>query len=284
MDREKGESLRHQLDQEFSSLRSLLAPSGPTVSRQDAITLDTNNVDDSTFFPPADTQNDEYDHNVRELAFDKRAKAKDRTKTEEELALEEKETLERAERRRMRRMVGEDYDSEEEQYRKTRRKNAPDADDLDDFDEEGAWVGLGPGLTEATRGQVLENDSDESEEDVEEESEEDSDHSSQSSINGQESDTDDHDRTPSASIPKGQVREASDKELPFTFPCPSTHEELLDILGDIEDRDVPTVIQRIRALHHPSLSADNTMKLHVSRAIEAFFKRASDSLLYNLRR
>ena len=38
---------------------------------------------------------------VRELAFDKGSKPKDRTKTEEELALEEKEALEKVERTRM---------------------------------------------------------------------------------------------------------------------------------------------------------------------------------------
>ena len=52
-----------------------------------------------------------YDQHVRELALDKRAKPKDRTKTEEELALEAKEALEKAERKRLQRMMGEDDES-----------------------------------------------------------------------------------------------------------------------------------------------------------------------------
>jgi len=39
----------------------------------------------------------EYDRIVRELAFEKRARPTDRTKSEEEIALEEKEKLEKLE-------------------------------------------------------------------------------------------------------------------------------------------------------------------------------------------
>ncbi|KAG1047765.1 hypothetical protein G6F42_029096 [Rhizopus arrhizus] len=55
--------------------------------------------------------------------------------TEEELALEEKEQLEKAERARKRRMEGLDSDSEDEGSKKRshkKRKGAPQGDDLDD--------------------------------------------------------------------------------------------------------------------------------------------------------
>jgi nucleolar protein 14 len=93
--------------------------------------------------PPTDN----YDHHVRELAFDKRAKPKDRTKTDEELALEAKEALEEAERKRRRRMLGlPESDSEDETRKGKKRKRGPD--DLDDeFDQEvGEYDGLGAGL------------------------------------------------------------------------------------------------------------------------------------------
>jgi nucleolar protein 14 len=55
--------------------------------------------DSSAKLPAPASANDEdtmdYDKQVRELAFDKRAKPKDRTKTEEELALEQKRRLKR---------------------------------------------------------------------------------------------------------------------------------------------------------------------------------------------
>ncbi|KDN43906.1 Nop14-like protein [Tilletiaria anomala UBC 951] len=57
----------------------------------------------------------------------------------------------------------------------------------------------------------------------------------------------------------------SGSTLPFTFPCPATHDEFLDILEDnkIATKDVPTVIKRIRTLYHASLAEDNKNKLQV---------------------
>jgi len=51
--------------------------------------------------------------------------------------------------------------------------------------------------------------------------------------------------------------------LPFMFPCPKSHHELLSILEDVDEENVVTVIQRIRSLHHPSLSEHNPAKLQV---------------------
>lgn len=59
-------------------------------------------------------QDQDYDYDVRELVLDRRARPKDRTKTEEELALEAKEALEKAERKRLKRMVGDSDASTDE--------------------------------------------------------------------------------------------------------------------------------------------------------------------------
>ncbi len=55
----------------------------------------------------------------------------------------------------------------------------------------------------------------------------------------------------------------SGSTLPFTFACPTTHDELLDILDEHEvaPRDVPVVIKRIRTLYHASLAEENKHKL-----------------------
>ncbi len=52
-------------------------------------------------------------------------------------------------------------------------------------------------------------------------------------------------------------------KLPFTFPCPATHDELLTVLENhqIDPKHIPTVIKRIRTLHHPSLAEDNKYRL-----------------------
>lgn len=62
---------------------------------------------------------------------------------------------------------------------------------------------------------------------------------------------------------KHKARSSKKKELPFTFPCPATHDEFLEIIEDVDDADIPTVVKRIRTLYHPSLADDNKYKLQV---------------------
>ncbi|KAJ3040491.1 nucleolar complex protein 14 [Rhizophlyctis rosea] len=85
-----------------------------------------------------DNDND-YDQFVRELAYDRRAKPTDRLKTEEEIALEEKERLEKLERDRVRRMQGLPTEDEEKAAAVSDRakrakggKRETQADDLGD--------------------------------------------------------------------------------------------------------------------------------------------------------
>ncbi|KAF3905571.1 hypothetical protein AA313_de0206881 [Arthrobotrys entomopaga] len=49
--------------------------------------------------------------------------------------------------------------------------------------------------------------------------------------------------------------------LPFTFPCPQTHQEFLKVISKYKTEDLPTIVKRIRVLHHPSLGPDNKAKL-----------------------
>ncbi|KAK6541177.1 nucleolar complex protein 14 [Orbilia ellipsospora] len=49
--------------------------------------------------------------------------------------------------------------------------------------------------------------------------------------------------------------------LPFTFPCPQTHQEFLKVISKYKIEDLPTIVKRIRVLHHPSLGPDNKAKL-----------------------
>ena len=234
MQQEKDEDLRHQLDRDLESLRSLLYRVDPERSTDEA------KLDAVVEAPNADDQ--EYDKAVRELAFEQRAKPKDRTKTDEELALEQKQTLEREERKRQRRMQGEDSDSEDERKRRKRLKQIGGDDLEDDFYGED---GFGPGLEEGVTAGSSEVGEDETEED--EEGEE-----------GPEDDDNDEEDEEGSS-----ARPMTGKELPYTFPCPRSHEEFLGILEGVGDDDVPTVVHRIRTLHHHSLAEDNKLKLQV---------------------
>lgn len=271
MEREQEDNVRHELDQNFDALRDLLYAPDPSSTGSNSVPIGRSRLDaapHSTAIPLApEPINADYDQHVRELAFDKRAKPKDRTKTEEELALEEKEALEKAERRRRKRMLGLD-ESESEDEGRSRGKRKRGGDDLeDDFADEGELGDLGAGLGEENAvdsshegensDSVASGDSDEDE--TEGGSDDDSDGEEE-----QESDVGEHEdlvKTSQSTKGKRKSREFATKELPFTFPCPDTHEEFLDIVENLGDNDVPVVVQRIRALYHTSLGPDNKFKL-----------------------
>lgn len=288
MDREKEDSVRQELDKEFDSLRDLIFKADPNSTGSNRIPINPLHEGPSNYQTPAPVANVEledadYDQHVRELAFDKRAKPKDRTKTDEELALEEKEALEKAERRRRKRMLGLDSDSEDEDGKpKAKRKRG--ADDLDDdFEDEEDFTGIGGGLEEATgdadEEDDEEDDEDESEEGSEEEGEESEEDSGEEDTEG-ESEGEEGDPEDLVSVPQGKrdkIKSAgsSAKELPFTFPCPETHDDFLQIIDGIQDTDVPVVIQRIRTLHHTSLALENKFKLQV-RLYHSYYNHGTD--------
>ncbi|KAK0542379.1 nucleolar complex protein 14 [Tilletia horrida] len=68
------------------------------------------------------------------------------------------------------------------------------------------------------------------------------------------------DKSPSSTKAK---ESAPAPTLPFTFPCPRTHAEFLDLLEkhQVQPSDVPTVVKRIRTLYHASLAEENKFKL-----------------------
>lgn len=270
------ESMRHQLDEDFDSLRSLLfAPDAQTTENNVAALGSSGNQPD---IPSVDIDEQmDYDRQVRELAFDQRAQPKDRTKTEDELALEEKEALEKAERQRRRRMLGDDgEDSDDGGKNHGKRKRERGGDDLeDDFLGDELWGGIGSGLGEVGINDqaVAEGDSEEEDEDegVDEDEETDDEDENSEPEEGSEPSFD----SEAGSLSGGDFDEITSSqksakfkppggfrhELPFTFPCPESHEEFLEIIGEIDDTDVPIVVQRIRTLHHPSLSPENKVKL-----------------------
>ncbi|KAF8076762.1 nucleolar protein 14 [Lyophyllum atratum] len=267
MEREQEDNVRHELDLDFDALRDLIYAPDPSSTGSNSVPLGPPRAEGSSqaavLTLPTDAE--DYDQHVRELAFDKRAKPKDRTKTEEELALEEKEALEKAERRRRKRMLGlDESDSEDEEKSRGKRKRG--ADDLDDdFVDGDDWDGLGAGLGGAAAGveEAEDSGSEEEEGSSEEGSESGSDDEGDSEDSENEAEEGEHEdliQRKKATHQKSST-ERKAKELPFTFPCPSTHEEFLEIVDKVDDDDVPTVVKRIRALYHTSLGPDNKFKL-----------------------
>lgn len=295
MTKEQDEQIRHAMDSEFGSIRDLLfgqkidpsssgsnavplgvRPGRPAeVQFEDADHASSAGAGPSTLPPPnsksapQNDDDDDYDQVVRQLVFDKRAKPTDRTKTEEELAVEEAEKLQKQERARLRRMRGDvdESGSENDERPRKRRRGVPQADDLeDDFEVSDEEDGLlGPGLEDAVSAGESEGEDEEEEEDAssaeDSEGETGSDNS-EDDDSGSEAEAEAIAPSRSAKS-KGKAPQRKKGELPFTFPAPSSHEEFLEVIDGLDPSVVPTVIQRIRTIHHPSLAEDNKFKLQV---------------------
>lgn len=205
----------------------------------------------------------EYDKRLKQMMYDKRSQPTDRTKTEDEKAQEDAARLKALEKDRLRRMRGEE-DSESE-----KEEEAEGEEENDDFVPDDAKA-FGLGYEDPVRPELgvededdfvidedlVETDSNASlsfiqsdeEDDEEEEEEEESDDEMMKEFADSE--------TKTLSVSAG-----ADTKLAYTYPCPQTHEELLAVFKDVPAKDIPVVIQRIRALYHPRLNADNKAKL-----------------------
>ncbi|KAL7413127.1 nucleolar protein 14 [Mrakia frigida] len=362
LEREKDDEARLAIDADFSSLRDILMgvpfegeetadgdedpaltasatnriPLGPR-----AIPLPTANPVASESITTADAAAIEdpnapvdYDTFVRSLAFDRRAKPTDRTKTEEEVALEEREKLEEEEKKRLRRMRGEVNEEDEEEDgkkgkkggKKEKEKRKRGADDLEDDYEgmgeelqgEGEGFGLGEGLgaagqqgvemvtfmdpgsgSEEEEGSEEGSDEDDDEEESGEEDDEEEEEDDFDDLDGSEGEaaaaSSDEDAQPTTStktigslpsstellIPAASKslasasaraskldasKSAAKRELPFTFPCPASHEEFLDLLEEHQverEEDVELVVKRIRAVWHPKLGEGNRERMQI---------------------
>jgi nucleolar protein 14 len=273
--------MRHTLDEDFNSIRGILFSGQADKDDTDRSPLPSQHEPSAISKPTQPVSKDkDYDLFVRELAMDKRAQPKDRTKTEEEIALEEKEALELAEKKRLRRMMGQKEDSDDETRRVNKRPRG--GDDLDDdfiLNDDDMLGQIGTGLDKAeeevegeestesdSEGSVHESGTESGEDsDVAESDEEDNYGPSDEGEEAEEGDQEEllSARIPSSSKPKSNSRKGGEDELPFTFPCPATHEEFLEIVENVPGSLVGTVVERIRKLYHPSLHPNNKLKLQV---------------------
>lgn len=225
----------------------------------------------------------EYDQRLRQMAMEQRAKPTVRTLTDEEKLQREAQRLKELEERRLRRMRGESEDSESDAEMEGFANDGDDGSERiieDNF-------GLGSGLIGERQSReldvededdfLIENDLIASGSDLEgsdvEGSEisrsESSDGEDQEFVQGLLSERDAGREGFSFSkdqngIPKGAVSAGG---LAFTYKCPETHEDLLAITRSIPIEDLPIVVQRIRALYHPKLAAENKVKLEQFAAI-----------------
>lgn len=226
----------------------------------------------------------EYDERLRQMAFDARSKPTVRTKTEEEKLAEEAKLLKDLEEKRLARMKGANVDSDAENNEKTAELHG------DDFDEEEEdSTGLGPGLAlQAPRDELGVEDEDDFVIDYdliasgsEAEFSEDDEDAQEASIDGKFDEEekefvrgllDEQDRGRDgfgSSNPASQMftDNGAPSELAFIYSCPQSHDELRQITKDVSIHNVPTIVQRIRALYHPKLGGENKTKLGIFAGI-----------------
>ncbi|KAH0565726.1 hypothetical protein GP486_000890 [Trichoglossum hirsutum] len=278
--KEDDEELREDLDKKLPNLLELLR--GGNLSQPSMPDQKFTNEEGSGISParaatasdvdktPADKR---YDLRLREMTFDKRSKPAERTKTEEEKAEEEAKRLRELEEERLRRMRGEASDDEGE-------PKATGADGISEGEETDAEnFGLGPGISREKQQKELDvegeddfiidedlvaNDSDvplsESEHEMSELSVDDED---REFLEGLALDHEAKEGGPrlTLSITRSVPEDDTNTTLPYTFPCPQTHEELLETVKNVAPKDLPTVIKRIRTLYHSKLHKGNKEKL-----------------------
>ncbi|OOQ84603.1 putative rRNA maturation protein (Nop14) [Penicillium brasilianum] len=276
------DDLREELDQElpdlFEALRGMKAPAKPEPPKQD---LDTMNPERAAMLlePEGKNTEKEYDQRLKQLTFDQRSKPTDRTKTEEEKVEEEAKRLKKLEEDRLRRMRGEQVSDEEDAESDKDSFFQGDEDEEESEVDDAAAFGLHTTSYEPRPELAVEDEDDFvidddlvetrsnaslslDQSDIEEEqisSEDEAEESEEEDelINGMTLPT----ASSAAATTAVQVNQTADGKLAFTYPCPGNHEEFLEITKDVPTEDLPTVIQRIRALHHPRLHASNKAKL-----------------------
>lgn len=273
------DDLREELDKEMPNIHELLrgiAPKRPTAQPADIPGM---NPDRAALLNGTDKIkfDKEYDLRLRQMAQDKRSKPTEKLKTEEQVAEETARKLQELEAKRLRRMQGAPESSDEENDRDTKPDEEEEEDEEDDFGL-GAGIKTRPTVTElgvededdfliddglVASGSDVESidDSDDDEENVVEDEEEDE------FVKGLL--TDEEAKRPEfltgANGPIQEVEEPASNgvngDLAYKFTCPQSHNELLEATKDVDILDLPTVVQRIRALYHPKLSSENKAKL-----------------------
>ncbi|RMD44139.1 hypothetical protein DV735_g931, partial [Chaetothyriales sp. CBS 134920] len=169
----------------------------------------------------------EYEANIRQMKLDARSQPSTRTKTEDEKAAEQAATLQELERKRLRRMKGDAESSDEEEA----AQEDPEADD--EVDDAEAFGLRQPEPAEQPK-----------ELDVEDEDEFVLD-----------------DDLIASEPEKSKQKQAANPDLAYTYPCPQSHSEFLELIKDKQDSDLSTIVQRIRALYHKGLRQENSSKL-----------------------
>ncbi|KAL2154365.1 hypothetical protein VTH82DRAFT_3041 [Thermothelomyces myriococcoides] len=273
--KEEDNELRVQLDKQMPEIQALLLQRPKPPSKEEPPKIIAGKEKSAL--------EKDYDIRVKQLATDKRAQPAERTKTEEELAEEEAKRLKELEEKRLKRMRGETVEEDEENEEEKDKKEKESAEKAyDPFNpEENDEFGLGKGVRyRPTATELGLDDEDDflidedlvasgSELDIESEIEDESEDENSASESDSEDDefvkgilTEEVTKDPVFQTPNN-AKGDDENGIPYTFPCPQTHDEMLKIFEGIDVTKLPVAVQRIRALYHPKLDSKNKERLGV---------------------
>lgn len=286
--KDEDEDLRMELNKEMAGIRHLLM--GKRKHDEKSSALQDGDKPPVRWGVDKDAVEKDYDLAVKKMVADKRAKPTMRTKTEEEVVEEQSKRLRELEEKRLRRMKGEEVSDSNEEDEEEESESESEGEEtkplVEIIREDGGATdfGLGKGIkmrpTATELGFddeddfIIEDDLVASGSDLEDLDDEDGAFDENSDDeDAPDLDDDDDDFT------KGLLTESETKDaifskvsteqddartedgLPYTFSCPQSHSEFLEVVKDISLPKLPTVIQRIRALYHPRLLSENKEKL-----------------------
>ncbi|KAL4902512.1 hypothetical protein BDW74DRAFT_186794 [Aspergillus multicolor] len=281
MAKEDDDDLREELDKGlpelFDMLRGVKPRPKPEPPKDDLAGMNP----DRAAILQGQSQGDmekEYDQRLKQLTFDKRSMPTDRTKTAEEKAEEEAQRLKKLEEERVRRMRGEDVSEDEAEAVDEEDEEGEDFDEEESLPDDAKDFGLQQPTTNfsTSRPDGVEDEDDfilddlvETRSDVSLSFVESDDEMSDVGEESEEEEDEEDELINGFTMPGNESGDAApavdaqiaDDVLAFTYPCPNSHEEFLETIKDVSYQDLPTVIQRIRALHHPRLHSENKAKL-----------------------
>ncbi|EME79244.1 uncharacterized protein MYCFIDRAFT_167141, partial [Pseudocercospora fijiensis CIRAD86] len=284
--KEDDDDLREELDKGWGDIEALLqgvkkpppppkqsasaAPSsnGPTVNPDRQRLLDGMDRDKA---------DKEYDVYLKKLANEARAQPSNKSLTAEEKAEKEAKRLKDLEEKRLKRMQGEEV-SEDDAEAKNEDVQAEGDEDIPDEAADFGFTSTIQPKKQKTEQLVLDDEdefaledglvaSEDEIEDVELSDEEESRSDDEDEVDGeQKPPADEEDEFVKDILGTDMVKSASGANdtpvstgprISYTYPCPRSHVELLDVIKNIPVEQLTTIVQRIRALYHPSLSASN---------------------------
>ncbi|KAF7192546.1 putative nucleolar complex protein 14 [Pseudocercospora fuligena] len=284
--KENDDDLREELDKGWGDIEALLQgvkrPPPPPKQSEPAATSSngpTINPDRQRLLDGMDRDkaDKEYDVYLKKLANEARAQPSNKSLTAEEKAEKEAKRLKDLEEKRLERMQGEDV-SEDEAEAKNEDIQAEGDEDIPDEAADFGFTSTIPPKKQKTEQLVLDDEdefaleddlvaSEDEIEDVELSDEEESGSDDEDVVEGEQKlPADEEDEFIKDILGADMVKSASGANdtpvstgprISYTYPCPRSHAELLDVVKGIPAEQLTTVVQRIRALYHPSLSASN---------------------------